>query len=89
MRFASCARLQRARPRRPVGELAQLVRAAGAEDLADRLDGALAYDAKRLALSLDDRAILLAVLEDPSAELAELRGVLVNDHRWRQREGLD
>ena len=32
---------------------------------------------------------MLAALEDPPPELAELRAVLVNEHQWRQREGLD
>jgi len=29
------------------------------------------------------------VLDDPPAELAELRGVLVREIEWRRREGLD
>ena len=28
-------------------------------------------------------------LEDPPEGLAELRAVLLNEHQWRQREGLD
>ena len=72
-----------------VADLAQLVRFEGADDLAGRLERALAYDARLLALSLDERAVRLAVLEDPPAGLAELLAVLLNDHRWRQSEGLD
>ena len=34
-------------------------------------------------------AIILAQLEDPPDGLAELRGVLMNEHQWRQRTGLD
>jgi hypothetical protein len=30
-----------------------------------------------------------AAIEDPPDQLAELRGVLMNEHEWRQREGLD
>jgi hypothetical protein len=44
---------------------------------------------KLLALALDDRSIILATLEDPPDGLAELRAVLLNEHEWRQREGLD
>jgi hypothetical protein len=44
---------------------------------------------KLLALSLDERALMLSALEDPPQELAELRAVLLNDHQWRQGEGLD
>ena len=63
---------------------------AGADKLADRLhEPVLAYDSKLLALSLDQRAVLLAVLDDPPAGLAELRAVLSADHQWRRREGLD
>jgi hypothetical protein len=69
--------------------LAALVRAAGAEDLADRLDRALADDVKLLALTIDERAIILYSLDDPPEGLAELRAVLLNEHEWRQREGLD
>ena len=35
------------------------------------------------------RAIILAALEDPPEGLAELRAVLMNEHGWRQRTGLD
>jgi hypothetical protein len=66
-----------------VEKLAQLVRAAGADDLADRLDRGRADGVKLLALTLDDRAIMLSTLEDPP-KLAELRAVLLNDHQWRR-----
>jgi hypothetical protein len=69
-------------------ELATMVRAAGADELADRLEQALADDSKLLALTIDERAIILAALEEPPEGLAELRGVLLNEHQWRQREGL-
>jgi hypothetical protein len=32
---------------------------------------------------------MLAALDDPPQELAELRAVVLNEHQWRQREGLD
>ena len=70
-------------------ELARIVRAAGADELADRLERALDDEVKLLGLEIDERAIILAALEDPPDGLSELRGVLMNEHQWRQREGLD
>ena len=43
---------------------------------------------KLIALTIDERAIILASLEDPPEGLAELRAVLLNEFEWRQREGL-
>ena len=40
-------------------------------------------------LTIDERAVILASLEDPPEGLIELRAVLLNEHEWRQREGLD
>jgi hypothetical protein len=76
-------------PAEAVDELVDLVRAAGGDDLADRLERGVADEVKLLALTIDERAIILASLEDPPEGLAELRGVLMNEHEWRQREGLD
>jgi delta 1-pyrroline-5-carboxylate dehydrogenase len=72
-----------------VEELVGLVRAADADDLADRLERAVAEEVKLLALTLDERAVMLAALEDPPQQLAELRAVLLADHQWRRTEGLD
>jgi len=72
-----------------VDELASLVRGVGADDLTDRLERALADEVKLLALTLDERALLLAALEDSPPQLAELRAVLLADHQWRRTEGLD
>jgi hypothetical protein len=60
-----------------VREAAELWRDLGqsgvvADEPADRLERALADEVKLLALSLDERALLLAALEDPPQELAEL-----------------
>jgi hypothetical protein len=52
-------------------ELAGMVRAAGAEELADRLDRGLDDDVKLLALTVDERTVILAALEDPPDALAE------------------
>jgi hypothetical protein len=57
--------------------------------LAHRLERAVADDVKLLALTLDERALMLSALEDPPQELAELRAVLLADHQWRRVEGLD
>ncbi len=61
-----------------------MVRAAGADDLADRLERALADDVKLLALTIDERTIVLAALDDTPDGLAELRAVLLSE-QWRQR----
>ena len=67
-------------PAEAVAELASMVRAEGADDLADRLDRALADGVRLLALtrSTSERS-LLSALEDPPSGLAELRGVLANE----------
>lgn len=44
---------------------------------------------KLIALTIGERAVLLASLEDPPPELTELRAVLLNEHQWRRGEGLD
>lgn len=69
--------------------LAKLVRVVGANDLADRLDRAVIDGVKLIALTLGERGVLLASLEDPPPELTELRAVLLNEHQWRRGEGLD
>ena len=76
-------------PDAAAAELAGIVREAGADDLADRLERAVDDDVKLLALTIDERAVILAELEDPPDGLAEVRGVLLNEHEWRQRTGLD
>ena len=42
-----------------------------------------------LALTLDERAVLLLALEHAPADLCELRAVLLADHDWRRIQGLD
>ena len=63
-----------------VAELADTVRATGADELADRLEVAVADGVALLASTIDERAIILASLEDPPDELTELRAVLLNEH---------
>ena len=62
---------------------------AGDTELADRLDRALDDQATHFAMTVDDRAIILAALEEPPNGLAEFRAVLLNEHQWRQPERLD
>ena len=63
-----------------------LTRVGRAEDheLAGRIVRGLESGTVMLALALQERDLLLAVLEDPPAGLEELRGVLARDHRDRQ-----
>lgn len=56
--------------------------------LADKLESAYGRQVKILALEIPEREAILAALEDPPAELAELRGVLIAEHAWRRTEGL-
>ena len=72
-----------------VAEFADGVRVAGADDLADRLERAVSDEVELLGLTIEERTIILATLEDPPEELAQLRAVLLNEHEWRQWEGLD
>jgi hypothetical protein len=71
-----------------IAELASMVRAIGADELADRLERAVQDDVKILALTIDERAIILNMLDDPPDELAELRAMLLNERQWRQAQGL-
>ena len=70
-------------------ELVWIVRAVGADELADRLEHAVDDQVRLLALTIDERAVILDQLDDPPDRLAELRAVLLNEHQWRQREGRD
>ena len=73
-------------PPRPQDAVVELATSSGdgeADDLADRLERALDADVKLLALTLDERALLLSALEDPPQELAELRTVLLAGQEGR------
>ena len=76
-------------PTTPVQKLALLLRDAGADELADRLEQAFADEVELLALTRAERTVMLSALEDPPQELADLRAVLLADHQWRRGEGLD
>ena len=72
-----------------VAELAGIVRTAGADELAGRLERALDDEVKLLALSVDERAMILDALDDPPDQLVELRATLMREFEYRVREGLD
>ena len=57
-------------PAAATAALARTVRASGADLLADRLERALADEVKLLALTIDERALILAALDDPPEGLA-------------------
>jgi hypothetical protein len=71
-----------------VGILARSARLIGAEKLGRRLEQALEDHVALLALTIAERSIILSTLDDPPAELAELRAVLMNEHRWREAHRL-
>ena len=53
-----------------VGELAGTVRTIGFHELADRLERSLDAALALLALTIDERAVILATLEDPPTRVA-------------------
>ena len=69
-------------------ELVDMLREAGYEQTAERLKWAVRYGDELVGLRIADRLAILDVLEDAPEGLAELRGVLVSEHRWRVRHGL-
>jgi hypothetical protein len=71
-----------------VVELAGLVRDAGFDDIAKRLEDAYDLETKVLALTIPEREAIVQALDNPPEGLAELRGVLLREHGWRVREGL-
>jgi uncharacterized protein (DUF1778 family) len=73
---------------RDVLELAGLVRNAGFDDVAEKLEHAHDIETRVIALTISDREAILRALDDPPDALAELRGVLLREHEWRVRTGL-
>ncbi len=69
-------------PTGAVAQLALLVLDVDVDDvLAYWLKRAVEDEVEVLALTLDERAIMFAALEDPPDDLAELRAVLLANHR--------
>ena len=76
-------------PDEAVLELAVLLRRGGFADTADSLEGAVAANLPDVALTILEREAVIWVLDDPPVgELAALCGLLLEEHVWRQREGL-
>jgi len=72
-------------PDRHLIELARMLRAAGSDDTAARLESGYEHQARLLALSTAERDEILAVLVDG---LGKLRSTLLQQHEWRFREGI-
>ena len=67
-------------------DLARSLRRGGFTDTAKSLEGAVASNLPDVALTILEREAIVWVLDDPPAsELAELRGLLLGEHVWRQR----
>ena len=69
-------------------QLARRLSAAGFHDLADRLEAAWRREVNVLALEVADRERDPARARGRARGVHELRGVLLAEHVWRQREGL-
>ena len=68
--------------------LAQRLTLAGHDDVGTLLLITDASGDAIVGLSIADRDAIISVLDDPPKSLAPLRTVLVDEHRWRVREGL-
>lgn len=76
-------------PESDVLDLAVMLRRADYAHAADTLEGAVAANQRDVGLTIPDRAAILSVLDDPpTAALAELRAVLLQEHVGRVRDGL-
>ena len=72
-----------------VRELIVLLRSAGLDAVATKLDRDAEVEAHMFNLTTVDREAILRALDDPPTDmLAGLRGVLLRDHEWFQHEGL-
>jgi hypothetical protein len=68
--------------------LSRLLRDAGFDETAEKLEKGYDLETKVLALTIPDREAILRTLDDPRDGLAEFRDVLLKEHEWRLREGL-
>ena len=73
---------------RDVLELPRLARDAGFNYLVEKFEMAYDRETRVLALTIDEREMIIRTLDDPHESLAELRGVLLAEHAGRQRIGL-
>jgi hypothetical protein len=74
--------------RKNVLTLAAKLRDDGSESTARLLLDAFVHGEEFVALSTDDRVAILAVLDHPTQELAELRSVLFSEVIWRRNAWL-
>ena len=75
------------RPSDPRHRRIELARLIDDQALAERLETAYGNGARILALEIQERESIVRALDDPPTKaLAELRGVLLEEHVWRQRE---
>ena len=68
--------------------LAASLREAEPVGTAERLERAYDREARIVALDIPDREAILRVLEECPEEMLDLRATLLQEHVWRQREGL-
>lgn len=68
--------------------LARRLGASGFHELGNQLEDAWRREIKVFALEVDEREAILRVLEDGADGFSELRAVPLQEHVWRQREGL-
>ena len=73
---------------RAILRLAASLREAELIDTAERLERAYDREARIVALKVTDREAILRVLEECPEEMLELRATLLQEHVWRQAEGL-
>lgn len=72
-----------------VEELGRRLAESGAHETANRLLRAERRGAREIALdALDQQRLLDALTHSREGRFKELRGALVNEHRWRARSGL-
>jgi len=72
----------------PDEDVRQLITLVG-EPTRSLLEKSLAMEAGIVALTIEDRERILWALDDVRTDaLAELRGVLLQEHEWRARGGL-
>jgi hypothetical protein len=68
-------------------KLVKRLRRADLTQQADTIEGALVAEQPDVALTIPDRVAILTVDDSPPG-LEELRAVLLQEHVWRQRDGL-
>jgi hypothetical protein len=71
-------------PREPTLELAAMLTRDGFDHTARILLEAITNGHEFVALTVDDREAILAVLDHPPQELVELRGALFSELNWRR-----